>query len=106
MSVRTCVDNIVHALSLPPHSLARSRAFNLPALRLTIPELADAIGRHLGADVSHLVNYSPIPEVRAQFGSYPPLVAAHAEALGFIRDGSADALVANVLLPSRSRVER
>jgi D-erythronate 2-dehydrogenase len=103
MSVHTCVENIVHALGLPSQSLVQARAFNLPALRLTIPELVDAIGSHLGDDVSRLVNYSPMPAVQAQFGSYPPLTAALAQSLGFIHDGSAAHLVANVF-SSRSNV--
>ena len=96
MSVRTCVDNITHALDLPSQSLLQARAFNLPALRLSIAELVAAIGAHLGEDVSHLVKYLPVDNVQAQFGSYPPLTAARAQSLGFIHDGSATNLVANV----------
>jgi nucleoside-diphosphate-sugar epimerase len=95
MSVRTCVDNLLHAAEHPGAALDRRRAWTLPALRLSMAELVDAIAAVTGRDVSHLVRHEPVEAIEAQFGRYPNLSTLAAEALGFRHDGSAVELVRN-----------
>jgi len=95
MSRQRCVENLIHAASLPETGLRR--AFNLPALRLTMGELVDGAAAHFGAGVRSLVSYAPDAALQAQFGSYPPLSTPIADGLGFRHDGDAKALVAAAL---------
>jgi nucleoside-diphosphate-sugar epimerase len=97
MSLRCCVDNLLLAALIPAEALGGRRAWTLPALRLPMADLADAIGKAAGGDVSHLIRYEPIEEIEAQFGRYPPLSTPRADALGFRHDGSAGDLVRNVI---------
>jgi len=97
MSLRRCVDNLLLATLIPAEALDNRRAWTLPALRLSMADLAGAIGRAAGRDVSHLVRYESIEEIEAQFGRYPPLSTPRADALGFRHDGSAGDLVRNVI---------
>jgi nucleoside-diphosphate-sugar epimerase len=97
MSLRRCVDNLLLAALIPAEAPGSRRAWTLPALRLSMADLADAIGKAAGRDVSHLVRHEPIQEIEAQFGRYPPLSTPRADALGFLHDGSAGDLVRNVI---------
>ncbi len=97
MSLRCCLDNLLHAAQIPAEVLDSRRAWTLPALRLSMADLADAIGKAAGRDVSHLVRYEPVEEIEAQFGRYPPLTTPRADALGFRHDGSAEDLVRNAI---------
>jgi nucleoside-diphosphate-sugar epimerase len=82
MSVRCCVDNLLHAARLTPDQRRSARSIALPVLRLTIGELVDALARLYGPVRRHLVRYEPDEALEAGFGRYPPLDAATAEALG------------------------
>jgi nucleoside-diphosphate-sugar epimerase len=97
MSLRRCVDNLLHAAQIPAESLDGRRAWTLPALRLSMADLAGAIGNVSGREVSHLIRYEPDERIEAQFGRYPPLSTLRADALGFLHDGSAEELVRNVI---------
>lgn len=97
MSLRCCVENLLHAAQIPAEALDSRRAWTLPALRLSMAELADAIGKVVGREVSQLVRYEPVEEIEAQFGRYPPLTTPRADALGFRHDGSAGDLVRNAI---------
>ena len=97
MSRQRCVDNLLHAAALPSGSAGARRAFNLPALTLSMDELVAGIAAHFGPDVARLVSYEPQPAIEAQFGSYPPLLTPIADGLGFEHDGDAAMLVARAL---------
>jgi nucleoside-diphosphate-sugar epimerase len=96
LSVARCVDNLLHAAHADLSALPSTRAVTLPALRLSVPELAEAL-IHATRRNASLVSYAPDPEIEAVFGRYPPLVTRAADALGFRNDGSADSLVETVL---------
>jgi nucleoside-diphosphate-sugar epimerase len=96
MSVDCVVDNLLHAARLPGERLSH-RVLTLPALRLTMAELVDAIGAATGQPAARLVTYEPVPAIEAQFGRYPPLRTPRAEASGFRHDGDAAALVRRAL---------
>lgn len=97
MSRPRCVANLMHALRLPAADLPARRAFNLPALRLSMKELVEGAATHFGASVTSLVQYGRDEALEAQFGSYPPIETRIADGLGFRNDGDASSLVANAL---------
>ena len=77
--------------------LPASRAWNLPALRTSADELVQAVSRHLGRDISGLIDYQPKPGLVAQFAAWPPLSTDIANQLGMRHDGDLDTLVARAL---------
>jgi nucleoside-diphosphate-sugar epimerase len=93
MSRPCAVDNILHAAALPSRQLIEQRVYMLPALRCSIKEIVDAVGRVSGRDASVLVSYRPVPEIEDRFGKLPPLHVPRAESRGFRHDGSVDELV-------------
>lgn len=97
VSRRCVVDNLVHAMALPAERVPARRAFTLPALRLSMTELVEAAATLFGREVQQLVQYEPDAALEAQFGTYPPLFTAIADAAGFHHDGHAVALIANAL---------
>ncbi|WP_187969377.1 NAD-dependent epimerase/dehydratase family protein [Aquibium microcysteis] len=97
MSRACCVDNLIHAAMLPRERLDARRAFTLPALRLSMGEVVEALAERFGPGVRDRVTFAPDPVLQAQYGSYPPLTTAIAESLGFRHDGDAGALLARAL---------
>lgn len=95
MSLERIVDNLLHAALLEPARLSAgdARAWTLPALHLSIAELAAATGRVGGHAVEPLLDFQPNPKLEAAFGAYPPLSTPAADALGFLHDGDAESLV-------------
>lgn len=91
MSVRCGATNLI-AAALGERSAEEAVTF--PALRVTIGDLVAELVRH--GDVSG-IRFEEIPATRATFGSYPDLVTARADALGFRHDGSLTQLVDTVL---------
>lgn len=108
MSRRRCVDNLVHAAALPAARIGARRSFNLPALRVSMEELVEGLAGRFGGHVRRLVNWRPDAALQAQFGSYPPLDTAIADALGFRHDCDAAMLVARALdlAPALPEAER
>ena len=95
-SVARCADNFLHALSVDQGLLPPNYAVTLPALRITMGELANEIARAVGVS-SNLVSYAPDSGLEIAFAAQPPLATPAAEHAGFAHDGSIAALVANAL---------
>lgn len=93
ISVGTCVDNLLHAAIVEPSRIGPRGVVQMPALRLSMSEVVDALSRIHGPDRRELVTYKPQDLVQRLFASFPPLRTPHAEAAGFRHDGSADDLV-------------
>jgi nucleoside-diphosphate-sugar epimerase len=93
ISVAACVDNLLHAAAVDTAGLGARRVVQMPALRLSMGEVVDAMARAHGEDRKQMVRFEPQPMVQRLFASYPPLATPRAEALGFRHDGSADSLV-------------
>jgi D-erythronate 2-dehydrogenase len=55
-----------------------------------------AIARHTNGSAA-AVRYAPDPQIMRNFGSYPPLTTAAADARGFRHDGDVETLVARAL---------
>lgn len=99
ISVGACVDNLLHAAGIDTETLGARRVVQMPALRLAMAEVVDALVRAHGDDRRALVRYEPQPLVQRLFASYPPLDTARAEALGFRHDGGVDTLVRRATQP-------
>jgi nucleoside-diphosphate-sugar epimerase len=97
MSVRCCVDNLLHAANIDTTGLDTRRAWPLPVLHFSMQALVDTLARIYGAEAAGRVRWAPDENVESVFGRYPPLDASEAEALGFRHDGSIEALVRNAL---------
>jgi nucleoside-diphosphate-sugar epimerase len=93
MSAQCCAANLMHALTLDAASIPPSRTLTLPALRLTMAQLADAVGAYYSAEPG-LVDYRPDADLEAAFAAQPPLATPLAESVGFRHDGSIENLVA------------
>lgn len=95
-SVERCADNFLHALSLDTALLPPTRAVTLPALRVTMGDLAASIARQCGVSPDR-VRYEPDAALEAAFAAQPPLATPAAEKAGFAHDGDIDSLVKSAL---------
>ena len=95
-SVSCVADNFVHALIMDSTRLPVTRAVTLPALRITMGDLAAEIASQCAVSPD-LVSYAPDAALEAAFGAQPPLATPAAEAAGFANDGNLATLVANAL---------
>ncbi|MBC2664916.1 NAD-dependent epimerase/dehydratase family protein [Novosphingobium flavum] len=95
-SVARCADNFIHALSLDVALLPPTRAVTLPALRLTMGDLAEEIAHQCRA-APGLVSYVPDAALEAAFAAQPPLATPAAERAGFAHDGNLANLVSSAL---------
>jgi nucleoside-diphosphate-sugar epimerase len=103
MSSAKVAENIVHALRLSRTELGETCALNLPCVRVTTGDLVDALQRHYPQSRAR-IDYCPDPAIEAQFGRYPPLVAARAGQLGFLADESLESLIRGAMPASLPRV--
>ena len=93
LSIEASVTALLHALLVIPPVSLRS-GITLPALRVTMAELIEAIATKSGRKARH-VSYRPDSGVTANFGAYPPLSTEIANRLGFRHDGDLIQLVAH-----------
>lgn len=94
MSVACCADNLLAAAAIDPERLSQRRDFTLPALRVSMAELVDALAGFFGRTP---VSYAPIAPLEAAFGRLPEQDSRAAEALGFRHDGSLDSLIRHAM---------
>lgn len=97
MSLSRCLDNLLHAASLPAQALPASRCWQVPVLWASVAEVVQATARQLGCTDTTVLRYTPDPRIEALFGRQPEVHTPLAEAAGFQHDGSVDLLVARVL---------
>jgi D-erythronate 2-dehydrogenase len=94
-SVTQCARNFAHALDMDADRMPVSRVVTLPALRVTMGELALAIERQVG--MAAVISYQADAALEAAFGAQPPLATPAAERAGFAHDGDLATLVSNAL---------
>jgi D-erythronate 2-dehydrogenase len=92
MSLPCCVDNLIHATAISSRDLPARRAWTLPALRVSMSELVNALADLYGEQVTERLAYSPNSSLERLFGQ-PPLTTAIADRLGFYNDGDAITLI-------------
>lgn len=97
MSLGCCLDNLLHAATLPAQGLPASRCWQVPVLTASVQDVVTGIEQALGGRAPARLVYHPDAEIEARFGRYPALDTPTAEAAGFRHDGSIAALVARVL---------
>jgi nucleoside-diphosphate-sugar epimerase len=97
LSVRSCLDALVHAGTLPAADLSERRVFTLAAQRIRLADLVAALARRFPESRS-AITYSPDVPLQALLASHPPLLTQAADALGFRHDGDIDRLVSNSLV--------
>ena len=83
MSVGCAAGNLLRAASIE-----LCGEVQLPALRLTVAEILDALSGLFGPNYRALVSFKPDARIEALFGRYPELATAKEEALGFVHDGT------------------
>ncbi len=99
MSVFCCVNNLIHAATLPKETLATGRrAFALPVLRLTMHQVIAGLAQKFQLDTTTLVSFDNSNiELERNFGAYPEIVTQRADELGFQHDGSVEQLITHTL---------
>jgi len=103
----TTTRNLLHAGHLAGDTLCQARTINLPGLTLTPADLLASLERAAGPDVRARVQLQPDALVTRVVGSWPGAFdLARAEALGFVADASADALVDEFIAVLSSGVGR
>jgi len=95
-SLECVARNFVHALTLDTALLPPTRAVTLPALRVTMGDLAAEIARQCGVSAD-LVSYEPNAALEAAFAAQPPLSTPAAEKAGFAHDGDLAMLARSAL---------
>jgi nucleoside-diphosphate-sugar epimerase len=95
-SVARCGENFIHALDLDTALLPPGRAVTLPALRVSMGDLAAEIAHQCGVS-SDLVTYVPDAALEVGFAAQPPVTTAAADRAGFAHDGNLANLVASAL---------
>ena len=97
MSVPCLIDNLLHAAVLDGALLGAGCVCTLPALSVSMAELAQAVGAEYAVDANPQVRWGADEALAANFGRYPALCTARADAAGFRHDGNARALVRSAL---------
>jgi nucleoside-diphosphate-sugar epimerase len=92
MSLPCCVDNLMHAATIPSGDLPARRAWTLPALHISMSALINGLAEVYGEEVKHRFAYSPDSGLERLFGQ-PPLMTAMADRLGFKNDRDAITLI-------------
>jgi nucleoside-diphosphate-sugar epimerase len=78
-------------------------AVNLPALTVSLADMADALARIGGPQVSALIDWIPDPEIARMVASWPARVRAdRAARLGLTPDPDFDSIIRMHLAESRS----
>ncbi|MFT3821494.1 MAG: NAD-dependent epimerase/dehydratase family protein [Rubrivivax sp.] len=86
MSLATCIDNFLHAATLPATTLPTRRVVQLPVLSARVRDVVAAIESvHVSKARLH---YAPDPAIERHFGRYPSLLTPAARALGFVDDAT------------------
>jgi hypothetical protein len=97
MSVGCCIDNVLHAATLPATGLDAARVWMLPPLRASMQEVVEGLATVYCVPARELVSYAPRPEIEERFGRLPEARFERSEAMGFHNDGSVDVMVRRAL---------
>jgi nucleoside-diphosphate-sugar epimerase len=95
-SVACSTRNLLHALTLDTALMPQSRAVTLPALRVSMGDLAAEITRQCNASAA-LVRHLPDAALEAAFAAQPPLATPAANRAGFTDDRDVAALTSSAL---------
>lgn len=93
MSLRCCVDNLLHGAAMPTGEAPAARVWQLPVLHLSVREVLDALIWRYGPQRRELISFAPDERIEALFGRLPPLHTPAALAAGFRHDEGVDQLI-------------
>ena len=91
------LDSVLLAARISGEAYGSRRAFMLPALRLSVAELVEALVAEVGPAARDLVSWHPQPGVEETFARFPALTTPFADSLGFVHDGTPGRLVQRTL---------
>ena len=92
------IAGLIRAVEASDADWGARTAINLPALRTTAGEMADALEKVAGKAVADLIDWTPDPAIINIVTSWPASIdAARARALGLLPDASFDALIGEYL---------
>jgi len=94
MSPATVIDCLMTARDLPSGALGSNRAMSLPGVSVTVGEMAEALERVAGRDVTARIRWEPDPHVQRMVATWPGNCdASRARSLGFPSDRSFDDII-------------
>ena len=96
LSVTACVQAFAHAGQLSRTRLTARRALTLPALRVTMSQVIQALAERFPHSQSK-IRWEPDPRLEALFTHQPLLTTQRGDALGFRHDGTIDQLIAKAM---------
>ena len=92
------IDGLIRAAEASDTDWGARTAINLPALRTTVGEMADALEKLAGKAVADLIDWTPDPTIINIVTSWPASIdAARARALGLLPDTDFEALISEYL---------
>lgn len=96
MSVSRCALNLCTALTLDSSRMPEQRVATLPALRVSVADLVEAVAQASDTPTGRIA-YQPDAALEAAFGAHPTLATPAAERVGMVHDGTLSELVDNAL---------
>jgi nucleoside-diphosphate-sugar epimerase len=98
VSPSKAIENLIHGHEIDSQLLGASRALNLPGLSVTVGEMAAALERAAGAKTAQLIRWQADAAIERIVNSWPgSFITTRADAMGFKRDASFDAIVKNYI---------
>lgn len=98
VSVQTVVRNLVNLHNLEMTKLRGKRAFNQPALTVTMDDIATAVGRVRNGKPSGKITFAPDPELKQIVDGWPKgFISTRAKSMGTTSDRTIDDIVASYL---------
>jgi D-erythronate 2-dehydrogenase len=92
------IDGLLRAAEASDAEWGARTAINLPALKTTPAEMAEALERLAGHDVAALIDWTPDPVISKIVTSWPAVIdAARARGLGLLPDTDYDSIIAEYL---------
>lgn len=88
------IEGLVRAAQTTDADWGPLTAMNLPALRTSVREMAEALGRVAGSAAANLLDWTPDPAIIRVVSTWPGAIAAtRARALGLLPDSSFEAII-------------
>lgn len=88
------IDGLIRAVEASDADWGARTAINLPALRTTVGEMADALERLAGKAVADLIDWTPDPSIISIITSWPANIdAARARAIGLMPDTDFESII-------------
>ena len=100
----TAIDHLVHGHEIDGSAFGGNRIVSLPGLSTTVRNMADALTRVAGAEVSERIRWQPDATIERIVNSWPgDFITARADAMGFGHDANFDDIVRGYMRDELSR---